>query len=444
MNFDINKRKLGLIGLGVAMVIIVLGFVLVSILKKQPVAQEATLEFWGTFDQSSFYQDIFDAYERTHPLVQIKYRQFSFEDYEKSLIGAFAAGTGPDIFLMHNTWLPKHADKITPLTEDITDDSGEQPALTVKDFKEKFADVVVADASDAKGNIYGLPLYVDTLALYYNKDILNSAGITAPPRTWEDFVRIVGILTAKDDRGNITKSAAALGTARNVNRSTDILMLLMLQSGVRMTSGDHASATFGQPVDGLNVGELALQFYTDFANSAKPDRYTWNDNQKYSIDAFADGNTAMMFNYSHHLKTLRAKSPRLNFSVAPMPSPGKANVTVNYANYWMPTVAKQSAHAEEAWRFLVDLATTDAVKTYLAASDRPAARRDLIEAQRTTPELGIFAVQALSARSWYQADNVAIETIFAKLIEDVLFNRFTISAALRQAASDVSVVMGRK
>ena len=75
--------------------------------------------------------------------------------------------------------------------------------------------------------------------------------------------------------------------------------------------------------------------------------------------------------------------------------------------------------------------------------DRPAARRDLVEAQRTTPERGIFAVQSLSARSWYQADNVAIETIFAKLIEDVIFNRFSVRDALRQAENQVSVIMAK-
>ncbi|MEK7616404.1 MAG: extracellular solute-binding protein [Patescibacteria group bacterium] len=437
MIFD--KKKIILILIGIAFIIIMAGLLYLLLSKKGQPPAEATLQFWGTFDDRSFYQDAIDTYTQEHSNVRIVYREFSFEDYEKSLISAFAAGTGPDIWLMHNTWLPKHQDKIIPLSQ-----TGKTPIYTFKDFQETFVDVVKADLTAPDGTIYALPLYVDTLGLYYNKETLNSKGISSPPKTWEEFVRDVGLLTKRDDRGNITTSAASLGTSHNINRSTDLLMLLMLQSGTRMTNAGNTSALFSQSVEGINVGELALQFYTDFANQAKPDRYTWNDFQKYSIDAFTDGNAAMMFNYSHHLKTIRAKSPRLNFTIAPMPQPEKATVTVNFANYWAPTVSKQSAAPEEAWKFLVYLATGDATKTYLEVSDRPSARRDLIETQRTTPELGVFAVQSLSARSWYQVDNIAIETIFAKMIDNVNFNRFSVPDALREAESQVNVIMNRQ
>ena len=80
-------------------------------------------------------------------------------------------------------------------------------------------------------------------------------------------------------------------------------------------------------------------------------------------------------------------------------------------------------------------------KNYLDISDRPAARRDLIDVQRSQPELGVFAVQSLSARSWYQIDNVAIETIFAKMIDDVNFNRFSVRDALREAETQISVII---
>src|SRR6185369_16413812 len=108
----------------------------------------------------------------------------------------------------------------------------------------------------------------------------------------------------------------AIGTAKNINRSTDILALLMLQSGTQMTSQGNTSATFSRPVNNQSVGESALQYYTDFANPSKQ-LYTWNDSQHYSIDAFQEGKVAMMFNYSHTTDVLRAKSSRLNFAVAP-------------------------------------------------------------------------------------------------------------------------------
>ncbi|MEK7583167.1 MAG: extracellular solute-binding protein [Patescibacteria group bacterium] len=435
-----DRRKLIYIIGGVlgGILLLVLFFVLVG--GDAPKAQKANLAMWGPFDEPSYYAQVIRDYRKVNPNISVTYTQIPAQDYEQRLISAFAAGNGPDIWLMHNTWLPKHQDKIQPLPTKIK--GVKEPLFTFKNFQDQFVDVAVADLTRGE-TIYALPLYIDTLALYYNKDLFNTAGIATPPRTWEDFVRNVPLLTSRDTADNIVRSAAAIGTSKNINRSTDILMLLMLQSGVRMTDKDNAGATFAKQVDGLNVGELAVQFYTDFANLSKPDRYTWNDRQKYSIDAFADGNTAMMLNYSHHIQTLRAKAPRLNFGIAPVPQPEKATIGVNFANYWAPTVAKQSNYGLEAWQFLIYLSGTDGAISYLDASLRPTARRDLIERQKNDADLGTFAHQALTARSWYQVDNVSIETLFAKLIDDVNFNRATIRDALKEAESQVSVIMSK-
>ena len=78
---------------------------------------------------------------------------------------------------------------------------------------------------------------------------------------------------------------------------------------------------------------------------------------------------------------------------------------------------------------------------FLNAAARPAARRDLIEQQKTDPDLGVFAEQALAARSWYQVDNVAIETIFADMIDSINLGRQTLQDALKAAEAKVSVLM---
>lgn len=400
--------------------------------------ESVVLEFWGVFDDRKHFNDTIDRYQIENQNVKIVYREFAFEDYESLLIGALAAGSGPDIFMIHNTWLPKHMNKLTPLPQQRLEGESE-PLFTFRRFAEEFVDVAVMDLT-RNGEIYALPLYVDTLALYYNKDVFDSEGVAKPPGSWDEFNNVVEKLTRFDSLGNIERSAAAMGTARNINRSTDILSLLMLQSGVKMTKDDFTEATFASPVQGQNVGEIALQYYTDFANPTKR-VYTWNDSIFYSIDAFFTGKTAMMFNYSHHIQTLKDKAPRFKFGVAFMPQI-KDTEALNYANYWAPAVFKGSAHAIEAWRFLVFLSSRDNVIPYLNTALRPTARRDLIGAQADDPEYGIFAEQSLSASSWYQADNKAIETIFADMIDDVNFNRVdSIRKALVNAEAKASLLM---
>ena len=114
--------------------------------------------------------------------------------------------------MIHHSWLPKYSRLIQPLEENSDEDT-----YTYKQFLDTFVDVARDDLT-SNGTIWAMPLYIDTLALYYNKDIFNTAGITFPPKTWEEFVILVTKLTKFDERGNIIQSAVAMGTVKNINR----------------------------------------------------------------------------------------------------------------------------------------------------------------------------------------------------------------------------------
>jgi multiple sugar transport system substrate-binding protein len=398
--------------------------------------EKIVLQFWGVFDDKSAFEQAMREFEDEHPGVDIIYTRFSFQDYERDAVDALAGDNGPDVWMIHNTWLPKHIDKLEPMPDRVG--VKRDPFITIRDFKEKFVDVTFNDlVKDDK--IYSLPLYVDTLALYYNKDLLNSAGFSRPPKTWNEFNEYVKKLTEQDSRSNIIRSGAAIGSVRNINRSTDILMALMIQSGVRMTNASNTEATFAKSVDNLKPGETALQYYTDFTNSIKQ-TYCWNDNMHYSVDAFTESTAAMMFNYSHQIGLLRDKAPRLNFAVGAIPQLSEADART-YASYWAPAVTKASKHPVEAWEFVNFLTSRNRVVSYLNATNRPAALREFIDIQSNDPNLGVFAEQALSARSWYQIDNAAIETIFAEMIDSVNFGRASVKDALQNAQSQVNVLM---
>ncbi len=115
----------------------------------------------------------------------------------------------------------------------------------------------------------------------------------------------------------------------------------------------------------------------------------------------------------------------------------------NFTDYWALAVAAKSKHSDEAWHFVNYMASKEGATSYLNATNRPSARRDLIDLQRNEPDIGVFAVQALSAKSWFQIDNLAIEKIFADMIEDVNFKRSSVRDALSQAEARVNVLMQR-
>lgn len=439
LSFFTDSRRLMYILVGGVAILVFITVILLLRGVGGTTEQRANLEFWGVFDGTSAFQQAIDDFEKQHPGTNISYKQFPYAEYEKKVIDALATGAGPDVWIVHHTWIPKHQAKLAPLPEKIP--GIKNSLMTIKEYQNTFVDVAAQDFI-INGKIYAMPLYVDTLALYYNKDMLNSAGIARPPKTWEEFNADVELLTKLDPGRNILQAGAAMGTATNINRSTDILMALMLQSGVQMTSQDNGEATFSKSVDNQRVGEVAVQYYTDFSNPSTV-VYTWNEAMHYSIDAFVEGNVAMMLNYAHQQEVVRGKSARVNFGIAPMPQLSQDSPRT-YANYWAPAVSATSKYTNLAWQFVAFLASKENTTAYLNETQRPAARRDLITLQKDDLTLGVFADQALTAQSWHQIDNVAIENIFADLINDVVHRERTIQEAIQHAEDRVSVLMRKK
>lgn len=441
------------------------------------------LEIWGPFDDSTVYAEIINQYKKLNPHVgEIKYRKFSQDTYKKELIDALASGQGPDIFLLNNSWVPYFENKIFPSPSGF---------VSEKDIKDNFPDVVYSDFV-IDGKTYAVPLSVDSLQLYYNTDMFNAAGISYPPRTWEEFQEDVKKLTSIDSSGNIIRSGAAIGTAKNVNRFSDILSMLMFQNGLEMPLKKGAKAVFDESSiapDGSSVqaGEKALGFYTQFSRLVLPDGtanpyYTWNLKQPNSVEAFASGSLGMMFNYSWQDAGIKSKNPKLNYSIASLPQ-AYASKPVTVANYWGYAVSLnkiikavdkstgqeiQSAvtnemRTHESWQFLKFLALKnsgtvrlynaitknskdfvvnfDPAVDYLKKTQQPAARRDIIEMQKSDLILGPFAVGNLIAKHWYQPDSDAVDSIFLEMVDSVNNSRASLHEALLLAKNRTNLLL---
>ncbi len=452
---------------------------------------KVNLEIWGLFDDSDVFAKAVEQYKKRNPRIgEITYKKLTVDSYENDLRDVLATGKGPDIFLIHHTWLAKHLEKLAPAPTVVLSDGKTQMALiNPKKVQEFFPDVVYQDfVKDS--SVYALPLSVDSLSLYYNKDLFNQAGITRPPKTWEEFDDDDRKLTNVDSFGNIKISGAAMGASSDragnpgggkINRATDILALLMMQSGAEMwkdgqaTFADYTANLYGSD---KSAGQRALEYYAKFSNYSTQE-YSWNSLMHNSIDSFIEGKTAMTLNYSWLTARILDKAPKLNFGIAPVPQNKDKNgngIDVGFANYWGFGVSKNKIlggagskatstneqRITEAWKFLVYLAATpsysstfiaapttkdaaefDPAAEYAKTQQKPAARRDLIEGQKDDLTLAPFAQGNLIARSWPEPDNLAVEEIFDQMIDDVVLRGGNSREALQNAQSRVNLLIKR-
>lgn len=398
-----------------------------------PQPKNVVLNFWDPFEDSESLQPLLQAYSQKHPNVQIVYSKKDITTYSQDLLEALAAGTGPDIFSINNSWLPQYKDKVVPASSNI---------FLYKDYKDAFVDVAVNDFTDSQ-KIYGVPLYVDSLGLYYNKEVLGTAGIATPPKTWAELSVDVQKIKRANRTGYFTLSGLAAGASANVNRAVDILYEFMLQKRAVPFSADGTQASFAQSVqkngNNTNPGLEGLNFYTSFANPASPN-YNWNARSDYSIDAFTNGRAAFLYSYSYTAATIKQKNPNLNFDVAPAPQPNLDDPAVNFANYWGEVVSKQNKNPDVAWSFLKFISSKDVLDKYYAKNKHPSSRKDLISLQISDPDIGVFANANLTAKSFYKPDQAKMDNIFSKLIDNIILNGLPPEEALSQAEQQAEAI----
>lgn len=427
-----------------------------------------TLQYWRIDDDPAAMQPIIDAYRKIHPNITITYTRLRADEYERKLLEAFAENRGPDLFSIASPELGEWRERVLPLPKETTiptqtvnaqkqivTTNKKSATLSLLDVRKNFVEdaantIVKFDQPDpekpGENKIFGLPLSFDTLAMFYNKDLLRKANIDKPPATWKDVEDQSKKLTVLDkDNVTIKQSGAALGGAGNVLYSTDILTAIMMQNGADMAdeSGSprfnvYSASTTDRP---FPPGVEALRFYQGFANANTP-TYTWNENMAISLDAFVAGKVAIFFGYPIDMQKIRDRAPKLDFAIAPLPQIDPSRPK-NVPNFPIEVVSKKTAHPNEAWDFLQFATSKEQVSDWLTTTKRPTALRALIQQQLTDPDLAPFAGQLLTANSWYDGNDWSkVQKAFNTLIlARPTFNHPEFQPLIDQAADAVSATM---
>jgi ABC-type glycerol-3-phosphate transport system substrate-binding protein len=415
-------------------------------------SEPVTLTFYGLFDKESAYDDMIRSFEDNHPNFFIEYKKFTDpEAYLDLIINELAEGEGPDLFMMHNSWFPRHYKKLTAAPEG---------SVTPELFRSLFVDVAAKDMiipnELGKENVWGMPLYIDTLALFYNdehiEDTIPERG--RPGDTWEEIVQDVIALNRSDNSfSRFERSGLALGRHDNILRAFDILMMMFLQHKVDFYNDDLTKTLLG----GSKNATAALNLFTSFALPSKQN-YSWNeflsekDSAEKEIEAFARGKVSMIFGYSYAYNDIRNQIEILRLEsedkidiqdvkVQEAPQVFDTDATGEtreaYASYFAPVVSRTSEYPKEAWDFLISMANEDDLRAYNEETNRPSALRSLINEQTADPIYGPFAAQVGYAKSIPMTDAEEYEDLFTAGISNILNRSGNSEDILRSIANTI-------
>lgn len=393
-----------------------------------------SVKIWGTLDQGAFSVVIRQASETYPELSQVTYEQKDATTFESELTNALASGTGPDLFLLRQDYALKNAGKtvVIPLS-----------VLSEAQFRNTF--IEAANPFLAQEGVIAVPAFADPLILYWNKDMLATAGYAQAPKYWDELYGIAQKASKKDESGAITKSAIALGEYKNITNAKDILATLILQAGGDITAYDAS----GRLIPALTpraggastqATVSAMRFYTEFADPSK-NQYSWNRSMLESQKVFAAGDVALYIGYASEAPLITRINPNLNFGLAPIPQIRSASNAVNTAHVWGLAASRAGKNPNGAITVAFLLVSADTGTALSTALGIPSARRDVLN----KPAQGnddFFNKQAILAHSWLDPDPEKTGELFRAMIENTTSGALLVAEAVQRADQELAHILG--
>jgi ABC-type glycerol-3-phosphate transport system substrate-binding protein len=310
---------------------------------KQKVTGQVSI--WGTYSQA-YIQPYLDAVNIKNQDIVIRYEQKNPDTFENDLISALANRNSPDIVISDSEHIFSFRDKVyvIPYT-----------TYTERLYRDSFVDG--ASIFLSKEGVLAIPLTVDPLVLYYNKNLLAGQNYVFPPTTWTGLVQSLPKFVRKDSRGVITQTAIGLGETDNVNNFDDILSALFLQTGNPIISINPYDGRLEQKITISNdekseLGTVkALDFYTSFANQASTS-FSWTRNLPSTLDSFLAGKSAFYIGRASELFNIQTRNPNLSFDVTTIFQPEVAARPVTYGVFTGAAVLKSTTNFPAAYNVL--------------------------------------------------------------------------------------------
>ncbi len=297
--------------------------------------QDLVLMGWSSSPaENERLQAIVDQYNAANPNVNVTLSQVP--DYDTKLQVSLAGGSPPDVFYVDSF-------KFFDLQNAGALDNGNDKITDPADFVPNLRNAFTKD-----GQFYCPPKDFSTLALEYNTDLFDAAGLAYPTAdwTWQDLEDAAAKLT--------DRNAGVYGMSITPDMARWLAFLY--QAGGSVYNADATQMTINSP-----EALAAMEFYAGLVEkgyAAQPSDLSTG----WPGEAFGQGKAAMVVEGNWIMSYLNDQFPNLNFGVAELPAgpAGKATMafTVCYA---APANGK---NATASWDLINFLTGADGMKAW--------------------------------------------------------------------------------
>lgn len=394
---------------------------------------------WGTLNERPM-NAFLKATEAKNQTFSIDYVQKDSASYEQALIEALASGKGPDLFLVTPDMFWRERDKMYVIP---------YASMPLQNYNASYMDI--ARAYTSQDGIYALPLFIDPIVGYWNKDMFGSVGLANPPKLWKELPELSKKLSIVENDFSITKSAVALGEYRNILNAKEILSLMFFQTGspILKINNDQNLVTaldefIGDQSDNPLV--IALSYFMQFSNPTSGSTYSWNASFTNDRNQFLSGNLAYYFGLGSEIASIRKTNPNLNFALAIVPQLKDDGAKITSGLLYGLAMSKQTKNLPLASYVLGQLTSKEKMTIMLSSFAEAGltyspARREMIPNNPEDPYATTLYQSALISKSFIDPNPSVTDSIFSEMISDIKSGKSDPEAALSDAKKKFDVYL---
>jgi ABC-type glycerol-3-phosphate transport system substrate-binding protein len=344
----------------------------------------------------------------------------TWSDGHEKIVVAFSTNSAPDIVELGSDWIGEFAlkDVIADLTPFY--DSAKTGLLM-------WEPAAVAD------RVYAVPWLLGTRVLYYNRDLMQQAGIAndLPPETWEQLLDYSRRISALGEPFHGFGS----NSAERHRLYKKFLPFLWSNGGAILSDGATVSLLDqAQAVD-------ALEYYVSLSDAG------YMESQRGLDDKFLAGEIGFIISGDWLLKRIAGRPPPFNIGTALVPAPDSSKESASFAGGEYLAISRESEHKNEALDFISYLVSEGPNYDFCSAVGSPtpanveASRRLLAEADSLSQA---FVIQIRTARmppvhpQW-----VYIEEILEKAVETAIYHRTDPGSAMERASLEINKLLAK-
>ena len=264
---------------------------------------ELQLMGWSSSDaENARLQEMVDTYNANNPGVNVTLSQVP--DYDTVLQTAMAGGEPPDVFYIDSFRLPDYvaADSLMPIGDQMDDPDDFFPSLR--------------QAFTINDTFWCPPKDFSTLALQYNTDMFDAAGLEypTPDWTWDDLRAAAETLT--DEEAGVYGLVLPADMARWI--------AFLYQAGGTVANDDFSAMTLDSP-EALEATDFYVNLVLD-GFAAQPSDL----DSGWPGEAFGKGTAAMALEGNWIVPFLQDQFPDLNWGVTEMPAGPGGDATMAF------------------------------------------------------------------------------------------------------------------